>query len=110
MLATRGPFSIVNSSNVLNQGADRNTRVIVFMRNFQLLSGETASSVKVELYDANGFYFEIPAEDVRSILNTNLTQVTFRLSNNLAPGKYTAFVKAHSQTSNAGSITIGPPN
>jgi len=27
-----------------------------------------------------------------------------------APGKYTAFVKAHGQTSNAGSITIGPPN
>ena len=32
-LATRGPFSIVNSSNLLNPSADRNTRVTVFTRN-----------------------------------------------------------------------------
>jgi uncharacterized repeat protein (TIGR01451 family) len=108
MLATRGPFSILNSSNLLNQGTDRNTRITVFTRNFQLLPGETADLTKVELYDANGFYFEIPVEDVRSVPNTDLTQVTFRLSDVLAPGKYTAFVRAHGQTSNAGSITIKP--
>jgi alpha-tubulin suppressor-like RCC1 family protein len=106
VLATRGPFSIVNSSNLLNQGGDRNTRVIVFTRNFQLQPGETANSVKVELYDANGFVVEVAGEDVRSVPNTDLTQVTFRLSDNLAPGKYTAIVRAHGQTSNVGSITI----
>jgi len=108
ILATRGPFPIVNSSNVLNRGADRNTRVIVFARKFLLLPGETANSVMVELYDADGFYFQVLAEDVRSVSNTNLTQVTFRLSDNLAPGKYTTFIRAHGQTSNAGSITISP--
>ena len=107
-LATRGPFSIVNNSNLLNSGADPNTRVIVFTRKFQLLPGEAPNSVMVELYDANGFYFQLLAEDVRSVPNTDLTQVTFRLSDNLAPGKYTAFVRAHGQTSNAGSITISP--
>lgn len=104
----RGPFSIVNSSNVVKPGPDTNTRVTVFTRKFQLLAGETANSVKVELYDANSFYFELAAEDVRSVPNTDLTQVSFRLSNNLAAGQYTVYVKARGQTSNAGSITIKP--
>ena len=106
MSSTRGPFSIVNSSNLVTPGADRNTRVTIFARNFQFLPGDTANSVRVELYDANSFYFELLAEDVRSVLNTDLMQVSFRLPDNLAPGKYTVFVRAHGQTSNAVSITI----
>jgi uncharacterized repeat protein (TIGR01451 family) len=107
ILATRGPFSIVNSSALLT-GADRNTRVSIFARNFQLLPGESANSVLIELYDANSFYFALSAEDVRSVPSTDLTQVTFRLSTDLASGTYTAYLRAHGQTSNAGSITISP--
>lgn len=82
--------------------ADRNTRVITFAENLQLNQGETASSVIVNLVDANNQSFDVPAEDVRAIPNVGLTQVLFRLPDNLAPGVCKVAIKAHAQTSTSG--------
>jgi hypothetical protein len=101
----RDPF-VVNGSDLLNLGSDRNTRVIVFVRNLQLAQGETASSVLVNLVDANNQSFDVAAEVVRSVPDTDFVQVIFRLPTSLATGKCVVIVKAHGQTSNTGSIRI----
>jgi len=102
----RDPFRIVNGTDLLGQGSDRNTRVIVFVRNLQLAQGETASSVVVKLVDANNQSFEVAAEVVRAVPNTDFVQVIFRLPGSLAVGRCAVTVKAHGQTSNTGGIRV----
>jgi len=106
ILMFRDPFPVTNSVNVLNTTSDKNTRVMVFLSNFQLAPGETASSVVMNLVDRIGQSFDIPAEDVRFAPNSSFTQVTFRLPSNLAIGTCTVLVKAHGQSSNAGTFRI----
>ena len=106
VLFFRDPFPVVNSANLLNQGSDRNTRVVIFATNLQLAQGETSSSVVVNLVDANNQNFDVSAEDVRTVPNFDFTQVIFRLPNNLSKGTCTIKLKAHNQISNSGSIRI----
>jgi phosphatidylserine/phosphatidylglycerophosphate/cardiolipin synthase-like enzyme len=101
----KDPFSIVNGE-VLNPGADRNTRAIVFVRNLQLAPGELPSAVTVSLVDENNQTFDLPAETVTALPNTDFVQVVFRLPNNLALGKCAVTVKAHGQVSNIGTMRI----
>ena len=101
----RDPFPVI-SADLLNLATDQNTRVIVFVKNLQLLDGETAAAVTVSLVDANNQTFDVPAEIVRSVSNTDFVQVIFRLPGNLAAGKCTLTLKAHGQLSNRGSIRI----
>ena len=103
----RDPFPVVNSADLLSLGTDRNTRVTVFVKNLQLVDGETPSVVTVNLVDSSGQVFDLPAEMVRPILNTDLVQVIFRLPSNIAAGKCMIMIKAHGQLSNGGSIRIG---
>ena len=100
------PFPLIPTLNLLNQGADPNTRLILFLTNLQLAQGDVASTVRVSLVDNNGQSFEIGAEDVRLVTPFNFMQVTFRLPDNLAAGVCNVKVKAHDQQSNAGTITI----
>lgn len=102
----RDPFPVFSADNLLNPLPDRNTRVILFVGNLQLLPNEAASSVSVNLLDSNNQSYDIPAEDVRPVRNLAFTQVVFRLPNNLAPGLCTVTVKAHGQTSNSGKMRI----
>jgi hypothetical protein len=74
--------------------------------NLQLAQGETASAVVVNLVDTNSTNRELPATDVRAVTNFSFTQVIFRLPDNLPVGTYVLSVKAHGQTSNAGTIRI----
>ena len=85
-LFLRDPFPVVNAADLLNQGSDKNTRVIVFVTNLQLNAGETSSSVIVNLIDSNNQSYDIPAEDVRPVPDSNFTQVVFRLPNSLPAG------------------------
>jgi lysyl endopeptidase len=105
LLFLRDLFPIVNTANLLNQGADKNTRVIIFVTNLQLTSAETFSSVVVNLTNGSQSY-DLPAEDVRIVPGFSFTQVVFRLPDNLAPGTATIKVKAHGQESNTGTIRI----
>jgi hypothetical protein len=102
----RDPFPVVNIGDLLNQGSDHNTRVIVFARNLQLSPGETAASVIVNVVDSNSQSFDVFAEQVQSLPNTDLVQVTFRLPNSLAAGNCTIRIKHQLRTSNAGTIRI----
>jgi hypothetical protein len=93
---------------VFNQGADRNTRVVVFVANLRLSEITSAASVKVNLVDANGQSFEVGAEDAQALPFSNLIQVTFRLPDTLAAGVCSLKIKAHDQESNPGNIRIKP--
>jgi PLD-like domain len=106
-LFLRDPFPVTSGAAMLNPGSDLNTRITVFVRNLQLAQGELASSVVVNLVDSNNQSFDVPAEVVRSVVNTDFVQVTFRLPANLAAGKCTVTVRAHGQASNSGTIRIG---
>lgn len=97
---------MVNTADLLNLGADRNTRVMIFVMNLQLAQGETSASAVINLIDSKNQSFDIAAEDVRSVPNFNFTQVIFRLPNSLSPGTCTVRVKAHGQISNAGTVRI----
>ena len=103
----RDPFPIVNFGEVLTLGRDRNTRVILFVKNLPLVAGESASAVMIDLLDGNGQVFNVPAETVRPVSNTDFMQVTFRLPTDLASGKCMIMIEAHGQLSNRGSIRIG---
>lgn len=105
-LLLKDPFPVVNEANLFNPGLDRNTRVIIFATNLQLTQGETSSSVVVNLIDSSGASYDIVAEDVRPVPNSNFTQVIFRLPNNLPAGTCTIKVIAHGQSSNTGTIRI----
>lgn len=107
LLLLRDPFPVVNTSQILlNQGADRNTRLLFFVRNLQLVQGETANAVRVHLMDEFGQTADLSAEDVRTVPNSDLTQVKFRLPDNLSLGRYTVWIEAHGQLSNQGFIRI----
>jgi hypothetical protein len=99
-------FFPVISSNPLNAGSDPNTRVVIFVGNLQLLPGEQASAITVNLVDNSGQSHDLPAEDVRPVTTLGVAQVIFRLPNNLSPGICTIKVLAHGQTSNSGTIRI----
>ena len=106
ILLLRDPFPVVNGADLLNLGSDRNTRVIIFVRNLQLMQGETASSVVVNLVDANNQNYEVTAESVQPVSNADFVQVIFRLPDNLAAGTCTVRIKAHGLVSSTGSMRI----
>jgi phosphatidylserine/phosphatidylglycerophosphate/cardiolipin synthase-like enzyme len=106
LLFLRDPFPVVNGADLLNVGTDRNTRVIVFVKNLQLAQGETASAVVINLVDANKQSFDVPAEAVQPMSNTDFAQVIFRLPDNLVAGACAVTIKAHGQISNTGTIRI----
>jgi hypothetical protein len=107
MLLLRDPFPVINSANVLNRGADRNTRVTIFLANVQLGPTEPSSTVVITLVDSNNQTYDIPAEDVRAVAGVGgFTQVIFRLPDTLAPGACTLVVKSHGLTSATGTIRI----
>ena len=108
MTLLRDPFPVISINNVLNLGTDKNTRVAVFVSNLQQVPGEPASTVIANLVGSNSQNYDVPAEDVRALANSEFIQVSFRLPDSLAPGTCTIRIKAHAQVSNAGTIRIKP--
>ena len=105
----RDPFPVINSTDLLNPGLDRNTRVLVFAMNLQLEANEAASAVTVNLVDGGNQSYDIAAENVSSLgPNGDFSQIRFRLPNTLAPGACTIQVRAHGKVSNSGFIRIRP--
>jgi len=108
LLFLRDPFRVISKAEWLDLGTDRNTRLIVFAANLTLNSGDSASAVTVTLTDSNGQPHDVAAEDVRSVPNSSITQVMFRLPDSLPNGNWLITLKLHGQTSNAGIIRIAP--
>ena len=106
---TRDPFLVIPMIDLLGQGADKNTRVLVFVTNLQLAPNDVASTVRVNLVDSGGQTHDIGAEDIRVVPGFDFTQIKFRLPDNLPPGACTIKIGAHDQESNTGTIRIRNP-
>lgn len=108
ILAVRDPFRVIGLPDWVTTGADRNTRIVLFARNLQLNPGESASAVSVRFIASSNQFFQEPAIDVRPVANSDLTQVTVRLPDNLSAGNCTVTILAHTRESNPGTIRIAP--
>lgn len=108
LLFLRDPFRVVTIPEQFANGTDRNTRVILFVKNLQLNPGETSSAVIVRLRNSSFQLTDVPAEDVRRVPNVDFTQVIVRLPDNLLPGTYSVQIRAHARSSNTGTIRIAP--
>ncbi|HET6979493.1 MAG TPA: SBBP repeat-containing protein [Pyrinomonadaceae bacterium] len=108
LLFLRDPFRVVTIPEHFANGNDRNTRLMLFVKNLQLNPGEASSAVVVRLRNSNFQLTDVPAEDVRRIPNVDFTQVIMRLPDNLLPGNYSVMIRAHSRISNTGVIRIAP--
>jgi len=109
LLFLRDPFRVMSLPDWLAVGSDRNTRVMFFVRHLELNPGESASAVIVRLRNSTTLQLiDVPAEDVRSAPGVDFTQVIMRLPDNLAPGTYIVTVRAHSRSTNTGTIRIAP--
>lgn len=103
ILYLRDPFRVINSANVINPSSDRNTRVVIFVRN---LPNVPASSVVVNLIDNNNNSQDITAQDVRAVPNQDFTQITFRLPSGLPAGTCRIKVVAQGAFSNTATFRI----
>jgi hypothetical protein len=103
MLWTREPFPLVNSGNLLFPGADRNTRVVIFLANMAVVP-----SVVVNLVDSQNVSRDITSQDVRLMPDSNFVQVTFRLPDNLPSGTCRVKVVSGSLSSNTATFRISP--
>ena len=106
ILSMRDPFPVQSLATWLNLGGDHNTRVTVFATNVTLNPNEGASAVTVNLTDAMNNVFDVPAEDVRPVRDSELAQITFRLPDTIASGQCIVKIKLHNNTSNTGVIRI----
>jgi len=80
----------------------------IFASNVFFNPGEASSVVVVNLVDANNQTFDVPAEDVRAVRDTESAQITFRLPDTIAPGQCTVKIKVHNLTSNTGTFRVAP--
>jgi len=106
--AVRDPFRVFGLPEWFVGAPDQNTRVTFFARGLQLNPGELPSAVIVRIVASNSQVFDVPAEDVRSIPGTDLSQIVIRLPNNLVSGTCTVSIRAHTRVSNTGTIRIVP--
>jgi hypothetical protein len=106
LLLLRDPFPKQSVATWWNLGSDQNTRVIVFVANLALNVGDT---ITVNLVDANSQSFDVVAEDARTVPNSDIAQIRFRLPNEIMPGVCTVKVrKGVGPFSNSGSFRIAP--
>ena len=104
LLLLRDPFPRQSIAPWLATGSDLNTRVLVFVANLNLSGGETVS---VNLVDANSQTFDVAAEDVRVVPNSDVAQIRFRLPDGINAGLCRVKVrKGSGPFSNAGTFQI----
>jgi hypothetical protein len=109
LLFRRDPFQKQSIATWWNLGSDQNTRVLVFVANLNFDVGEPPSTVTVNLVDANNQSFDVAAEDVRAVPNSDVAQIRFRLPNAINAGLCTVKVrKGSGPFSNAGTFRILP--
>lgn len=106
ILFLRDPFLVDNATNLFYTLGDRNTRVLIFVSALQLPAGAPPSAITVNLVDSANQSYNIPAQDYRAVPNQSLTQITFRLPDNLPAGTCKVKVATSSQGSNTVTLRI----
>jgi hypothetical protein len=76
----REPFSLVN---IFNFSSDQRTRIMLFATGIDLLPGETASSVQVQLEDSEHRIYPLLVEDIRKVPGFDFSQITVKLPDSI---------------------------
>src|SRR5881394_3170822 len=71
-LFLRDPFTLVDAGSLLNQGTDRNTRVMIFVAGIQLLPADT---IVVNLVDNQNQTYDVTPENVRLVPDRTFTKL-----------------------------------
>ena len=105
VLHTRDPFPLINNNYF---GADKRTRIKLFLVDLDLYSGETLAIIAVQASDAQQRIFTLPVEDLRKVPGFPwLTQLTVLLPSDLTgPNDLTVSVTARGQTSNSARLRL----
>lgn len=103
ILFLRDPFLVDNATNLFYTLGDRNTRILVFVAGLQL---SAPSAVTLNLVDSSNQTHNVSAQDLRSAPNQAMTQITFRLPDNLPAGTCKIKVITTTQVSNTATIRI----
>ena len=83
--------------------------MLVFAANLTLTTSESASAITVNLVDANNQSFNLAAEDVRAVPNSDFAQIKFRLPDTIAAGTCTVKVrKGSGPFGNSATFRIAP--
>jgi hypothetical protein len=113
----RDPYQVQGIPDWFSTDPDRNTRLFLFAQNLELNPGQAPLSVIVRFIGSNNQVFDVPAIDVRTVLesldpfterDSEITQVKVRLPDNLPVGTCTVIIRANGQSSNMGTIRIVP--
>lgn len=74
---TREPFTV---RTPVNLGSDQRTRIMLFVTNLELRTGETPSAITVRALDSRGQTYDLPVEEVVKLANLNwLSSLIVRL-------------------------------
>jgi hypothetical protein len=97
----RDPFHVRSSYPGWTSASDQNTRVAIFVSNVT-----PGFPVSINLVDAQGQSFGVPAEAIVEVQNSDFLQVVFRLPDNVAPGACNVNVSASTGVSNSASFRV----
>jgi hypothetical protein len=105
LLHTRDPFPLVSDNYF---GADRRTRLKLFLVDLDLYSGETLSIITVQAQDSQLRTYALPVEDLRKVPDSPwLSQLTARLPGELVGVRdITLSVSARGQASNQAKLQL----
>jgi hypothetical protein len=105
LLHTRDPFPLANDSYF---GADKRTRLKLFLLDLDLYSGETLSTVSVQARDEQQRAYALPVEDLRKVPGFPwLSQLTVRLPEALTGARdITVSVSARGLSSNTTKLRL----
>lgn len=105
VLNTRDPLAPVNNNY---PGADKRTRVKLFLMDLDLFSGETLSLISVQARDGQQIIYDLAVEDLRKVPGSPwLAQLTVILPGNVTgPNELMVSVSARGQVSNAARLRI----
>ena len=100
----RDPFSLESLQNL---SSDRRTRIMIFATGIELLPGESASAVLVQLEDSQNHVYPLVVEDVRKVPNFDFSQIVVRLSDSIqTEGDFRITLTFRGTTSNKPPIGI----
>src|SRR4030095_107049 len=104
VLILRDPFFFTST---LNFSLDQRTRIMLFVRNIELLPSENSSAVTVRAENAQLNVFPLTVEHVSPLPDVDFSQVVVRFPDNLPTGQ-SLFVSLtlRGQTSNKARITM----
>jgi hypothetical protein len=104
VLLMRDPFPL---GNIHNLSLDQRTRIMLFTTGIELNSGETPSSILVQLEDSQNHIYPLVVEDCRKVPNFDFSQIVVKLPDSIdTEGDFRITLTFRSTTGNKPLVRI----